>query len=84
MVVFSSVLNFLFRSPELASTIFLYIILVGNNPYVFRALCVGYSDCLLIGDLANSFLHLLPVVQLLFLLLLQQGLQVLVYFLVFA
>lgn len=54
MVVLNSLTNFVFRAPELISIIFYYIVM-GDGPYVFKMMCVTYSDCLLFVNFSKVF-----------------------------
>jgi hypothetical protein len=53
MIVLNSLSNFLFRSPELVSTVFFYAISFGGDPHAFKLLCHGYNVCLSIVEIAN-------------------------------
>jgi hypothetical protein len=55
MIVLNSLSNFLFRFPELVSTILFYVISLSGNQFVFKILCYGFSQCLSIQEMVNPF-----------------------------
>lgn len=54
MVLLSSLVNFLFRAPELASIVMFYTI-TDSGGYMFKSLCWTYASCLVAVDISNVF-----------------------------
>lgn len=54
MVILSSLVNMVFRAPELVSVAFYYVV-TQNDGHVFKTLCMTYSSCLVFVDYADIF-----------------------------
>lgn len=54
MIVSNSLVNFLFRAPEVLSVVFFYTI-INDGGFVFKMVCFGFSSCLTLVDFSNVF-----------------------------
>lgn len=54
MVILTSLVNIVFRAPELVSIVFYYV-MTQNSVYIFRMLCSVYTTCSVFIDYAQVF-----------------------------
>jgi hypothetical protein len=66
MVVLNSLVNVLFRIPELLSIIFFLIISAKQNKYVYRLMCTSFDECNAMNQISDSFYNFTTVFNILF------------------